>query len=221
MLHPTKKEVKSCFPYKAMSKFYELRDFPLFTGCAIEEFLQQTSNRISTYKKDDLIALQGAPCLSLMLLCTGELSARMVNDEGKEIIIERLNAPEVLAPAFLYSSENFFPVTLKAETEVRIWTLSREGFLDLMTTDKNVLRNFLQHISDRSVFLSKKLNEFALQNLNERIVNYLKRHGQIQNIQEVASIIGVARPSLSRAISVLINEGVIEKEENRYKLKNE
>lgn len=90
-----------------------------------------------------------------------------------------------------------------------------------MTTDKNVLRNFLQHISDRSVFLSKKLNEFALQNLNERIVNYLKRHGQIQNIQEVASIIGVARPSLSRAISVLINEGVIEKEENRYKLKNE
>ena len=138
-----------------MSKFYELRDFPLFTGCAIEEFLQQTSNRISTYKKDDLIALQGAPCLSLMLLCAGELSARMVNDEGKEIIIERLNAPEVLAPAFLYSSENFFPVTLKAETEVRIWTLSREGFLDLMTTDKNVLRNFLQHISDRSVFLSK------------------------------------------------------------------
>ena len=126
-----------------------------------------------------------------------------------------------MAPAFLYSSENFFPVTLKAETEVRIWTLSREGFLDLMTTDKNVLRNFLQHISDRSVFLSKKLNEFALQNLNERIVNYLKRHGQIQNIQEVASIIGVARPSLSRAISVLINEGVIEKEENRYKLKNE
>lgn len=47
MLHPTKKEVKSCFPYKAMSKFYELRDFPLFTGCAIEEFLHRKVGRIS------------------------------------------------------------------------------------------------------------------------------------------------------------------------------
>lgn len=202
-----------------MEKFYELYDFPLFDGCQIEGFLQQTANRITTYKKGDLIAHQGSTCLSLMLLCSGNLSARMVNDEGKEIIIEILKAPEVLAPAFLYSSENRFPVTLQAETEVHVWSLSRESFLDLMEKDRNVLRNFLQHISDRSVFLSRKLNEFALQNLNERIINYLKQHGQIQNIQEVASIMGVARPSLSRAISALINENIIEKDNNSYRLK--
>lgn len=203
-----------------MSKFYELYDFPLFEGCHIEKFLLQTASRITTYREGDIIASQGSPCLSLMLLCSGSLSARMVNDEGREITIEILKAPEVLAPAFLYSSENRLPVTLKAETDVHVWTLSREGFLDLMEKDRNVLRNFLQNISDRSVFLSKKLNEFALQNLNERIINYLKRHGQIDNMQEAASIMGVARPSLSRAISMLINEGVIEKENNRYRLKN-
>lgn len=202
-----------------MSKFYELHDFPLFAGCHIEEFLQQTASRITTYQKGDPIAIQGTPCRSLMLLCAGNLSARMVNDEGKEITIEILKAPEILAPAFIYGSENLFPVTLEAETEVKIWTLSREGFLDLMEKDRNVLRNFLQHISDRSVFLSKKLNEFALQNLNERIINYLKRNGQINSIQEAASIMGVARPSLSRAISMLINEGIIEKDNNQYRLK--
>lgn len=205
-----------------MNKFYELYDFSLFDGCHrahIEQFLQQTSSRITTYRKGDIIAIQGTPCLSLMLLCAGQLSARMINDEGKEITIEMLKAPEVLAPAFVYGSENLFPVTLEAETEVRIWTLSKEHFLDLMETDKNVLRNFLQLISDRSVFLSRKLNEFALQNLNERIINHLERHGQIQNIQEVASIMGVARPSLSRAISLLINEGKIEKDNNKYRLK--
>ena len=207
-----------------MSKFYELYDFSLFNGCHrehIEQFLQQTSSRISTYQEGDLVAIQGTPYLSLMLLCAGNLSARMINDEGKEITIEVLKAPEVLAPAFLYGSENLLPVTLVAETEARIWSLSKESFLDLMETDRNVLRNFLQHISDRSVFLSKKLNEFALQNLNERIINYLKRHGQIQNIQEAASIMGVARPSLSRAISILTNEGIIEKENNGYRLKRE
>lgn len=205
-----------------MSKFYDLYDFPLFNGCHrenIEHFLQHTASRITTYKKGDFVALQGSPCHSLMLLCSGSLSARMVNDEGKEITIELLKAPEVLAPAFLYGSENLFPVTLQAEEDVRIWSLSRENFLNMMETDKQVLRNFLQHISDRSVFLSKKLNEFALQNLSDRIINYLKRHGQIQNIQEASSVIGVARPSLSRALSLLINEGMIIKQGNSYMLK--
>lgn len=201
-----------------MSTFYGLHDFPLFTGCQTEEFLKQAAGRITVYQKGDLVAIQGTPCRSLMLLCAGSLSARMINQEGKEITIEVLKAPEILASAFLYSSENLFPVTLEAETEVHIWMLSKEGFLDLMEKDRNMLHNFLQHISDRSVFLSKKLNEFALQNLNERIINYLKRNGQIQNIQEVASIMGVARPSLSRAISMLVNEGVIEKESNCYRL---
>ena len=142
----------------------------------------------------------------------------MTNAEGKELKIETLKAPEVLAPAFVYGSENRFPVTLKAETACAVWSLSRERFLDIMEQDAAVLRNFLRLISDRSLFLSRKLNEFALQSLSTRVLSFLKCNGAIQNIQDVAFIMGVARPSLSRALSLLVEQGQVRKEGSGYVL---
>lgn len=204
-----------------MSTFYDIYDFSLFANAErndIDRFLQNTSSKIKLYEKGDIVALQNSPCKSLMLLCEGSLSARMSNIEGKEIIIENLHAPEILAPAFLYGSENKFPVTLRAEENVRIWLLSRDAFLNLMETSPIILSNFIQNISDRSIFLSKKLNEFALQNLSTRIISYLKNKGEISNIQEVAFIMGVARPSLSRTIQAMVEQKLLRKTKNGYEL---
>ena len=202
-----------------MGRFYDILDFTLFEGVnkdGIAEFLKNASNKISSYKKGDIVVLQDSLCKSLSLLCQGTLLAKMTNADGKEIVIEHLSAPEMLAPAFIYGTENRFPVTLQAEDEVIIWSLSKDDFLKMMESDDVLLRN--RQISDRSVFLSRKLNEFALQNLSTRIVSYLQRNGIITNIQNVAFIMGVARPSLSRTLSAMVEEGVLIKTEEGYRL---
>lgn len=200
---------------------YDIFDFPLFKGCnrpLLQALLDSTDSRLTQYAPGHLLALQDSPCRSLLLLCSGSLTACMTNAEGKELKIETLKAPEVLAPAFVYGSENRFPVTLKAETACAVWSLSRERFLDIMEQDAAVLRNFLRLISDRSLFLSRKLNEFALQSLSTRVLSFLKCNGAIQNIQDVAFIMGVARPSLSRALSLLVEQGQVRKEGSGYVL---
>ncbi|MDY5533951.1 MAG: helix-turn-helix domain-containing protein, partial [Butyricimonas virosa] len=75
---------------------------------------------------------------------------------------------------------------------------------------------FLRNISDRGVFLSRKLNEFALQSLSNRIVSYLKYNGKISNIQELAFIMGVARPSVSRTLSSMVEQGILKKTDSGY-----
>lgn len=202
-------------------EIYDIFDFPLFEGCnrpLLQALLDSTDSRLTQYAPGHLLALQGSPCRSLLLLCSGSLTACMTNAEGKELKIETLKAPEVLAPAFVYGSENRFPVTLKAETACTVWSLSRERFLDIMEKDAAVLRNFLRLISDRSLFLSRKLNEFALQSLSTRVLSFLKCNRTIQNIQDVAFIMGVARPSLSRALSLLVEQGQVRKEGSGYVL---
>ena len=98
---------------------------------------------------------------------------------------------------FVFASENRFPVNIEAK---KMWNPCRKQkrFLDF-TIDRTVMHNFLQLVSDRTLFLSKKLNAFALQSLKSCILNYLRMHGTILNQQEVAQILGVARPSLARA----------------------
>jgi CRP-like cAMP-binding protein len=170
------------------------------------------------YKPADFIAIQGEAYRSLFILCSGSVRTQMVSAEGKQLTIETLKAPQLLAPAFVFASENRFPVNIEAKEKCEILIINKNVFLEFLHRHPTVMRNFLQLVSDRTLFLSKKLNAFALQSLKSRILNYLRMHGTILNQQEVAQILGVARPSLARALSELASEGCIRIEEKEMRI---
>ena len=176
----------------------------------------RTSRR--QYKPADFIAIQGEAYRSLFILCSGSVRTQMVSAEGKQLTIETLKAPQLLAPAFVFASENRFPVNIEAKEKCEILIINKNVFLEFLHRHPTVMRNFLQLVSDRTLFLSKKLNAFALQSLKSRILNYLRMHGTILNQQEVAQILGVARPSLARALSELASEGCIRIEEKEMRI---
>lgn len=184
----------------------------LFEGCeaeALHQLLREAPNSLRTYKEGEYIARQGDACRSLFILMKGNVKTQMENAEGKQLTIDWIKAPDILAPAFIYASENRFPVNVEATELCEVLVMDRTRFEAFMHAQPAVMRNFIAIISDRSLFLSRKLNEFALQSLKSRLLNYLQMHGGIHNQQEVAFILGVARPSLARALSELIAEGKI------------
>lgn len=189
-----------------------LLQMPLFQGITEEtllRFILSHQNTIRSYKPGDFIALQGDVYRSLYILCNGTVRTQMVSAEGKQLTIETLRAPKLLAPAFIFASENRFPVNIETLEVSEVLILSKDTLLEFMHQYPVIMQNFLKLISDRSLFLSKKLNEFALQSLKSRLLNYIKMHHNIGSQQEVAHILGVARPSLARALSELTNEGCI------------
>ena len=142
----------------------------------------------------------------------------MVSDEGKEFTLDTLSAPEVLASSFVFSTQRIFPVTIIAGSDCDLWVFSRDCILKMIERDRTVLGNYLAVISDHSMFLSRRLSEFALQTLSSRIVSYIRENGPVDNLQQTAFILGVARPSLSRAVSQLVGQGVLEKCDDGYRL---
>lgn len=199
----------------------DIYSLPLFSGGdkeLIDNILQENPARHRLYAKGDIIALQGYVCKQLYLLCSGSAYARMVSEEGKEFTLDTLSAPEVLASAFLFSTEGIFPVTIIAASDCSIQLISREAMLRILKADQRVMQNYLRVISDHSMFLSNRLVEFALQTLSSRIVSYIESNGPITNLQETAFILGVARPSLSRAVSQLVAQGTLVKTGQGYTL---
>ena len=160
--------------------------------------------------------MQGTPCRSLYVLCEGSVYARMISEEGKEFTLDTLSAPEVLASAFVFSTQGIFPVTIIANSSCGIWILNRESIFRIIQEDSTVLRNYLTIISDHSMFLSTRLNEFALQTLSSRVTSYIEKNGALQNLQEAAFILGVARPSLSRTVAQLVGQGILKKDVTGY-----
>lgn len=199
-------------------KIYEM---PLFRGCdqtLIDPIFTQSTVRFATYRKGDFIAMQESVCRSLFLLCEGTVLVQMSNEEGREFTLATLSAPDVLASAFVFATENIYPVSIVANTECKLWSVSRACVLALIERDTTVLHNFLNILSDHSLFLSNKIQQFALQTLSSRLIGYLEQNGVVQNLQETAFILGVARPSLSRLISQLVRQGVLRKTPDGYKL---
>lgn len=185
---------------------------PLFDGLSsqlIDRLVNHPDNAWRTYNEGDSVVRQGAPCRSLVILSEGALAATMTNADGREVTIERLEAPELLAPAFLFGGESRYPVNLSAVAESRVCLISKERFRQLMHESPAVMEWFIVNISDRCVFLSRKLNEFAVQNLRSRVVSYLRRYGSITNQQKAASTLGVARPSLARMLAEMLREEVV------------
>ena len=201
----------------------DIYSLPLFSGGnkeLIDNILQENPARHRLYAKGDIIALQGYVCKQLYLLCSGSAYARMVSEEGREFTLDTLSAPEVLASSFIFSTDGIFPVTIIAASDCSIWLISREAMLRILNlkADQTVMQNYLRVISDHSMFLSNRLVEFALQTLSSRIVSYIENNGPISNLQETAFILGVARPSLSRAVSQLVSQGTLVKTAQGYTL---
>lgn len=197
----------------------DIYSLPLFSGGnkeLLDNILQENPARHRLYAKGDIIALQGYVCKQLYLLCSGSAYARMVSEEGREFTLDTLSAPEVLASSFIFSTDGIFPVTIIAASDCSIWLISREAMLRILKADQTVMQNYLRVISDHSMFLSNRLVEFALQTLSSRIVSYIENNGPISNLQETAFILGVARPSLSRAVSQLVSQGTLRKTTDGY-----
>ena len=198
--------------------YKKLAEAPVFRGLSerfLEHFIGRTPNALREFGIGDFIALQGTVCQSLYLLYSGRVRTNMVNEEGKQVTIEEIEAPRLLAPAFIFATDNRFPVNITTLTNCEVLVLNRTDFVDLMHREKIVMQNFLRIISDRSIFLSRKLNAFALQDLKTRLLAYLREHENPRSRQEIADILGVARPSLARVLSELADEGYLRIEKRK------
>ena len=199
----------------------ELQQFELFSSCSetvLEELLSLPYRR-KEYKTGDMVVRVGDTCDWLMLPAEGAVESRMGAQNGKEVVIERMQAPMILAPAFLFAKNSTIPVEVSMMTDGVVWYIHREAFFKFMATHPQVLQQFLEVLSDRSHFLSNKVRSFAVKSLRDRVLDYIRQHGAITNVAEAAEMLGVARPSLSRLIADLQDEGVLERTERGLVLK--
>lgn len=197
----------------------ELKQIKLFAGCsdeALERLLSQPCRR-QEYPAGRRMLNPGDPCRALMVLVEGQAEARMTGEEGREVLVDHLKAPMLLAPAFLFATPNIVPVEVNAVTDCAVWHINREAFFEFMQHEPTVLRAFLEILSERGRFLSKKMRTFAVNSLRSRVVEYIEANGCITSVVAAAQELGVTRPSLSRVLSEMLDEGVVIKNGKGYR----
>lgn len=205
---------------QTMLNFELLSKSPVFRGLDAEmtkRLIETVNYRLRKYSPGSVIAISGEEITSLQIVAAGLVKGEMVDYSGKTLKIEDIGAPRALAPAFLFGSNNRYPVNVTAVTEAEILIIERHDFVRLLGSDERMLKNYLDTISNRSQFLSERIRFITFKTIKGKLANYiLEKAGQnLRSIrfgrsqQELADFFGVARPSLSRALKEMDDEGLI------------
>lgn len=206
-----------------------LSESPLFRGISggeVLDILEAVPYQIKVYPEGYLIAQSGEKVQSLIVMLRGKVSGEMVNFSGKILKIEDIEAPHLLATAFLFGGGNCFPVNVVSCSEVELLVIRREDFVQLMLRNKQILLNYLHVVSSRSQFLSEKLRFLSFKTLKGKMAHYLlqKTGGRREETEldrsqrELAELFNVARPSLGRAIGEMEQEGILLVERRKVKI---
>lgn len=208
-----------------------LKDCPICNNLEIQdeqEFLKDIKSTIKTYHKDEMIVRQGEPCDHLYMMTRGSVKTEMLTDDGNILGIEIIKAPRPLAPAFLFSDNNKFPVNVITLEDVEILKIPRSEIMRLMMTNPGFMQNYLMHNANRTQFLTHRLQLLSIKTIKGKLAHFLLEEAKDttqaftinRNQSELAELFGVARPSLARSLSEMVQDGIISIKRKEYRIIN-
>ena len=179
---------------------------------------------IKYHSKSEVIFRQGDICDALNILMSGSVKTEMITESGNLLGIEIINAPRPLAAAFLFSGNNRFPVDVTTLEDVEILRIPKDEVVRLMTSQPDFMQQFLTHNANRTQFLTNRLQLLSIKTIKGKIAHFLLEQANEsgdtftinRNQTELADFFGVARPSLARSLSEMIEENIISVNKKEY-----
>jgi len=180
------------------------------------------------YKKGDIIYMEGEVCQSLSIVNTGKAKVYKYTKEGKEQILYILGEGEFFGEMSLMSHEklNF---NVAAVEDTNLCSLDRNSFNQVLSTHPEISVKILQVMGEKLKSL-----EFLAQNLGSKdaeskivylLVKLAREWGKETKEgiavsmpltrEDMANYIGVTRETISRKLTKLQGEGLIDLEGNR------
>lgn len=202
----------------------DLLSFSVSTLCRgvdvveLDRLLCTVQCRLDSYPRGAIILLAGSRYDELRIILEGTVSAEMNHPSGKSVVIETIKAPDPIAPAILFAPRRTLPVTVTANTDCRLLVLPLETILDLCQRNRLFLINLLSEIGGKLSLFAEKFKLLEFSSLRSRIAAYLR--GRLENDrytlpiskEKLAEFLSTTRPSLSRELSAMVHEGIIQME---------
>jgi len=190
----------------------------------IEDIKCNIQHTVKQYKRGEHIAYQGDTVQHLIMLSAGKVRTEIVSDSGLALQMEEITAPYPLALAFLFADNNRFPVDVVALQECEVIYIPKESVEERIAGCPGFLRGFMAFNANRMQYISERLKIFAQKGIKAKLVYHIlsrEHDGEFDLGRSVASLaeyFGVERPSLSRAISEMVRDGIIEFRSGRGKI---
>lgn len=170
-----------------------------------------------SYKAGNIIFNAGEVCNAIGYLEKGEASIITITHTEKEETITYLNTHSIFGDMLIFASSNIYLGHCIAKSECLIRYIKKEN-LNILLENKSYLNSYLTLISNKAQKIKKENKLLRHTNLTDRLIHYLLEESlkynsnvvEIKNVSVLANILSVPRPTISRLLTKLKNENIIE-----------
>jgi CRP-like cAMP-binding protein len=213
-----------------------IKKSPLFYGIERDEIislLHCLTPKIYDYNKNELIVNSSEPIDRFGLVLEGEVIITKENTQGNRVIMSMLKKGDLFGEMFVFSSRKIWPVTVISQSSCKVLFLTNSDLIARCGKNcswhTSLIQNFIKVISDKSLMLNKKVEYLSIKSIRGKICSYLLE--QYQNTKsntimlplkrnELADFLNVSRPSMSREMCTMRDEGIIDFHLSTFKIKD-
>ncbi len=193
----------------------------------IIQILDKIDFKIMIYNNNEVIAIEGEDCHSLGIILKGKVEIQKIFPSGQVMTINIFNEGNIFGESLVFSREHVYPATITPIEHSEIMFIKKEDIIKLSMLNSKVLTNFVSILSQRILMLNNRIANLSQDTIRKKISSYLlheykKQKTFILNIpytrKRMAELLNVPRPSLSRELSHMKAEGIIDFDKNTIKI---
>ncbi len=203
-----------------------LKQCPLFEAVEEEglfDMLECFSPRVAGYRKGEYLCLEGDPQEGVGVLLSGKLSVNRESLSGNKLVMAVLSPGDLFGEMAAFSGSRRWPASVMAIEVCEVMYIPIERFS--VTCNRgcihhsHLIRNMLGIISRKAMMLNRKVEYLTLKGMREKLCRYLLEQRSLSgsntfimdmNRNELADFLNVSRPSMSRELGRMRDEGLLE-----------
>ncbi len=207
----------------ASTKEY-LEKIPMFSGLSKEELELLSDYEVEkTYQKGEPIFMEGDPGKAVYYIKSGKIKLYKTSLEGREVTLNILGPGSIFAEVTMFNDLDY-PATAMVLEEVLVGMIRNEDLEKIVQENGNIALSLIKELNRRLYYAQMKIKDMALHDVNGRVAKVLLdlayRYGKknSRGIQidlkmtktEIANIVGTSRETVSRSLSQLKSDEVID-----------
>ena len=158
----------------------------------------------------------------LFVLLEGSVTVGRDSADGRRAVMARIGSPgDLFGEVYVFLDQTTYGCSVQAESPVRVLAIPAKFFYS--TCEKRcamhaqIIRNMLSVFARKAFFLTRRVSLLSSGSLRRKIAALLLEHrapdGSVNlgmNREQMADFLGVTRPSLSRELAAMRDEGLLD-----------
>jgi CRP-like cAMP-binding protein len=194
-----------------------------------EKLFAQSDWEYKHFTSGESIASTFDDCINFSIVVYGSAEIQNIYPSGKISSLKKISAMELFGESIIPGRIHSYPSDIIALEKTEVLFIRKTAILKAVKTDDALLENYIGLLSSKLLMMNEKIKMLSLETLRKKISWFLIEMHNKQNSlelkipynqEELANALGSQRPSISREMSRMQKDGLIEYHRRKVTIKN-